>query len=742
MVWQMLRAAIRAWILAWLIAACLAFGANQEADSRTLTVCAAVSHLTPAEALEHHPVRLRVVVTFFDPNGHDMFVQDETGGLYVNLNGVAFEHARPGQFIELEGMAVLEDFAPQVNTPHWKVIGTAPMPTPRHVTYQQMASALEDSRWVEVDGVVRQTTHLHRTASENLFWMKLAMDGGQVEVFMPWQSNLAQDWVDAKIRLRGVCGANFNAKNQQVGAQIYVPSSDEITVTAAATASEPSLAPIDQLQRFGSPYSFGHRVKVAGTVTAVMPGRGFYLRDASSGLSVLTRQEIKLSPGDRVETIGFVELFESHVRLADASTKLVSAGERPAPISINLEQALTGKYDSELVSLEGRVVQSSVWHQRTTLTLQQHKNIFSISPIPGATLGDLPADGSSLRVTGILTDEIDSLGRVVAVNLLCRSANDIVIAHRAPWWTLTKALAFIGILVAIGAMALIWVGVLRRQVSEQTEVIRQKLLEEAALKEAAEAANHAKSQFLANMSHELRTPMNGILGFTELLSETPLNEEQKDFTDTLRLSASSLMHLLNEILDFSKIEARHLVLEQAPFSVRGCALRAFNLIAPEAKRKNLKTGWQIDSDVPDKLIGDPHRLHQVLLNLLSNSLKFTDQGSVQLLVKCLERHASDTVLQFTVSDTGIGIPFEAQEKIFEAFQQADGSTTRKHGGTGLGLAICAQLVGLFGGEIWVESVPQAGSRFHFTAGFKLAPDEEVADAAANSGAAVRPFVQL
>jgi signal transduction histidine kinase len=214
--------------------------------------------------------------------------------------------------------------------------------------------------------------------------------------------------------------------------------------------------------------------------------------------------------------------------------------------------------------------------------------------------------------------------------------------------------------------------------------------------------------------------MNGILGFTHLLAETPLNDEQRDFTDTLRTSSQSLMLLLNEILDFSKGEAGRLSLEQIEFSLRECAQQAFQSIAPQAQQKRLQATFYIAPDVYDWVIGDAHRLRQVLLNLLGNSLKFTSQGSVQLLVGCLERNTSDAVLQFTVSDTGIGIPLESQQKIFEAFQQADGSTTRQYGGTGLGLAICSQLVGLFGGRIWVESSIQAGSKFHFTARFKIA----------------------
>ncbi len=704
-------------MLVGLAAVCLASASERPAPG-TLTTCAAVKQLSPAEAKQGPPVHLRAVVTFFDPNDLNLFVEDETGGIYVRWQTKG-SHPEVGQLIELDGVATLEDFAPQVNNPRWKLIGSGPLPAARKATYQDMASTALDSDWIEIQGVVRETAPLHRTPTENLFWMKLAMAGGEVEVNMPGQEATRQDLVDAVVRIRGVCGAAFNAKNQLIGVQLYTPNAQQIEVLTPAPPFNPVPAPINQLQRFGSGYSMGHRVKLAGTVTAAMPGRGFYLRDASSSLNVRTRQEITLHPGDRVETYGFVELFESHVRLADASVKLIASGPPPKPVPITIDQALTGQYDAELVTIGGRVLRSTVWRDRPTVTLQQNKDLFSVSPIPGTALGELPPDNSVLQVTGILTDEIDSLDRVVALNLLCRSSSDIAIVQAAPWWTLRKALTLIGVLAAIGAVISVWLVVLRRRVNQQTEVIRQKLAQEESLKEAAQAANLAKGEFLANMSHEIRTPMNGILGFTDLLAETRLDEEQRDYIATLKSSSESLMLLLNDILDFSKVESGQLLLEETPFNVRSCVETAFHLILPAAQSKRLQTQLEIAPDVCETVIGDSHRLKQILLNLLNNSVKFTERGSIGLSVKSIEQSHAGTVLEFTVSDTGIGIPEASRKHIFEAFQQADNSTTRKYGGTGLGLAICTKLVGLLGGRIWVDSEPQAGSQFHFTARFKV-----------------------
>jgi signal transduction histidine kinase len=200
---------------------------------------------------------------------------------------------------------------------------------------------------------------------------------------------------------------------------------------------------------------------------------------------------------------------------------------------------------------------------------------------------------------------------------------------------------------------------------------------------------------------------------------TPLNPEQEDFLRTIQFSSRALLQILNDILDFEKIEAGRMVLERISFSVHGCVERVFQVVAPDAGLKGIATWFRLSPDMPDTVEGDPYRLHQVLLNLVSNALKFTERGEIGLTVEMAERTPSEAVFEFTVSDTGIGISPEAQRRIFESFQQADGSTTRKYGGSGLGLAICSRLVQLFGGRIWVESVPGAGSKFHFTARFSI-----------------------
>ena len=268
----------------------------------------------------------------------------------------------------------------------------------------------------------------------------------------------------------------------------------------------------------------------------------------------------------------------------------------------------------------------------------------------------------------------------------------------------------VGSLIAFVLAAIAYVAVVR-EVRER----RRAMAELAEAKEAADLANRAKSDFMATMSHEIRTPMNGVIGMTDLLLDMEATPLQREYLETVRSSAHALLGIINDILDFSKIEAGRLELDSAPFALRdgiGITLRTLGV---RAAAKSLELSYRVDGSVPDRLVGDLGRLRQILLNLVGNALKFTARGEVAVDVTADAVDGDGVLLHFTVRDTGIGIPPERQSMIFEAFTQADRSTTRRYGGTGLGLTISARLVALMDGRLWVESVPGQGSTFHFTA---------------------------
>ncbi len=438
----------------------------------TLTSAAQVRALSAPEAKKHFPVRIRGVVTYFEPSTPDFFIQDHSGGIWIKWLPT-LPRPNQGDLLELHGSTTQVDFAPDIANPSWKIIGRAAMPMPEKVTFQQMATTRWDARWVQVEAVIRRAAYLFNSGGRILTFHLLTPDGGQIDVQVPWDSSpLPSQLLDKSVRIVGVCGAEFSAKNQLIGLAVYLQSLRQIEIlnSPSTKASESSPISIDNLQRFGFLTSFGKRIKVSGVVTAALDPRNAYIRDSTGSLHIESRDDVVLRPGDQVEALGYPAFEQTHVKLDDSSIRVLATQKPAAAAPISIKQAMSGEFDSSLVSIEGQVVSRSVLPGTKILVIKQDHLVFSVSS--SAHIESNVQDGSLVSVTGICINEFNTLQKPVSFGLLARSRDDIRIVRTPSWWTLTRLFLLLALVVVGTLLALFWVVILRRKIEEKTETLR------------------------------------------------------------------------------------------------------------------------------------------------------------------------------------------------------------------------------------------------------------------------------
>ena len=680
-----------------------------------LTSLAQVLGLTNEEAGHEYRFRLRAQVTLFTPKGYFLFLQNGTTGIYA----MGPDDSTPlhfGDWIEAEGVTARGRFAPILHLWKAKVVGHGPLPQPFKVGDPIRRISEAANVWATLQcRVLRSQTYytaLNFDVSVN--------HKGSMKILLGSSAGCdSAALVDADVLIHGVLGTLAGGAEDRVSDAMYVAGCKDIEVTASPHQNwSLPLVDISRLLTYHSGTQIDDMVRVSGVVTLVRASNQFFLQKGSSGILIEPIVE-GAAPrvGENVEALGRIVQDEQGTRRLGAARFRSAAAVESFYIRRLTEKDLDRPgFAGALVRAEGEVVARELMAGRGEFGVRVGTSILTAElPLAARVNPDsLPEVGDRVEVRGVALVRQDMDDRAYSVRLESASPADMHIVakrpimERVPWGRVSL------VAIALACGAFFWVSALRNRVQARTRQLEEANRRAEQAREHAEQASRAKGEFLANMSHEIRTPMNGILGMTEAALETPLNSQQRNLIDTARFSAESLLTIINDILDLSKIEAGKLQLDPIPFGLRKMLAKGLKVHAGVAANKGLKLLCDVQPNVPDTILSDLTRLWQVITNLLGNALKFTSAGEIELMVSLDNLTGDEARLHFSVRDTGIGIPADKQQSIFEAFSQADASTTRKFGGTGLGLTISSKIVQMLGGKLWVDSEAGKGSCFHFT----------------------------
>ncbi len=530
------------------------FSAAAQPAGEELRTAAAVRGLTVEQAQQRTPVRLRGVVTFFDELLYSRFVQDDTAGIYLR-ESTATPPLLPGQLVEVVGTTSPGEYAPIVEPGQIRVLGTAPLPKPKPVTYEQLASGTEDSQFVEIAGIVRS---VHFDDASQHHSIEIATGGGRLSVFarqLPVPRT--EELLDSIVRVRGVCVTQFNHQRQLFAIRLMVPRPEDLVIERPAPPEPFAIParPIRSLLQFAPQEAYGHRVKVAGTVSYYESGRVLFLQEGDQGVEVQTRERNGLELGDRVEALGFVSLGEYTPVLQDAIYRKVSSGPPPAAAQVTPDEALKGKHDCRLIQVSARLLDRAQYGAERYLILQDGDTVFQahLKEPPGQDSLASFANGSRVAVTGVCRIVPGDWWagedwRAKSFRVQLRSPADVVVLQLPPWWTLKKVLWIAGALGFVALAAFSWVMVLRRQVVERTRQLETQI-QKRQRAERQRLIELERTRVAQDLHDELGATLTEVSMLGSLARTPSLPPESKErYLDQLTTVSRSLVATLDEIV--------------------------------------------------------------------------------------------------------------------------------------------------------------------------------------------------